>query len=39
MNSWLFHQDGMKKRRVGGEEMKADWCRKQIRGAVIFAME
>ena len=38
MNSRRFHQAGMKKRRARGEEMQADWCRKQLRGAVIFAM-
>ena len=38
MNSRRFHQAGMKKRRAGGEEMQVDWCRKQFRGVVIFAM-
>ena len=38
MNSWRFHQAGMKKCQAGKEEMQVDWCRKQHKGTVIFAM-
>ena len=38
MNSRRFHQAGMKKCQAGSEEMQAEWCRKQHRGTMIFAM-